>query len=163
MENSNQLNWYQKPMTVILFLIFFFPVGLYLMWKNALWSKQTRWIISSLFALLVLVNANIVNTTPKEILGKYYNENGGSFIELNSDNTFKWIEGGEVLASGKFTFNNKKENYMGYEAYYSIKTNATSGKYEHEWNATEAIRDWQGYYQLNQRISGVEFIFKKTK
>lgn len=36
----------------------FFPVGIYLMWKNELWSKKTRWIISSIFMLLIIVNTN---------------------------------------------------------------------------------------------------------
>ena len=57
MENQSEKKWYQKPVTVVLFLIFFFPVGLYLMWKHELWSKTARWIISAVFALAVVANA----------------------------------------------------------------------------------------------------------
>jgi hypothetical protein len=57
MENQTELKWYQKPAGVIILLIFFFPVGLYLMWKNELWSKQTRWIVTGLLALVVIANA----------------------------------------------------------------------------------------------------------
>ena len=58
MENQITQKWFQKPITVILFLIFFFPVGLYLMWKNELWSKTVRVVVSVFFGLLVLVNIN---------------------------------------------------------------------------------------------------------
>ena len=57
MENQTELKWYQKPVGVIILLIFFFPVGLYLMWKNELWTKQTRWIVTGVLALIVIANA----------------------------------------------------------------------------------------------------------
>lgn len=57
MENQTELKWYQKPAGVIILLIFFFPVGLYLMWKNELWTKQTRWIVTGVLALIVIANA----------------------------------------------------------------------------------------------------------
>jgi hypothetical protein len=57
MENQTELKWYQKPVGVIILLIFFFPVGLYLMWKNELWTKQTRWIVTGVLALGVIANA----------------------------------------------------------------------------------------------------------
>ena len=56
MENQITQKWFQKPITVILFLIFFFPVGLYLMWKNELWSKTVRVVVSVFFGLLVLLS-----------------------------------------------------------------------------------------------------------
>lgn len=58
MENQAKQNWYEKPTNVILLLIFFFPVGLYLMWKSGLWTKQTRWIISGVIVLVLIANAN---------------------------------------------------------------------------------------------------------
>jgi len=63
MENQSEKKWYQKPVTVVLFLIFFFPVGLYLMWKHELWSKTARWIISAVFALAVIANAGKDDST----------------------------------------------------------------------------------------------------
>ncbi len=83
MENQTELKWYQKPNGVIILLIFFFPVGLYLMWKNELWTKQTRWIVTGVLALVVIANA-----------GK--NENGGS---SNSDNV-ESIEGTKTCLVG---------------------------------------------------------------
>jgi len=58
---NSDLKWHQKPIATILFLIFFFPVGLYLMWKNEMWSKQSRWIITSIFLILIVVNLNKSN------------------------------------------------------------------------------------------------------
>lgn len=55
---ENQLKWYQKPVAVTLFLIFFFPVGLYLMWKHNLWNKTTRIVISVLFGLMIVSSIN---------------------------------------------------------------------------------------------------------
>lgn len=57
MDNQTEKKWYQKPTAVVLLLIFFFPVGIYLMWKHDVWSKTTRWIISGVFALAVIANA----------------------------------------------------------------------------------------------------------
>ena len=58
MENQTELKWYQKPTAVILLLIFFFPVGLYLMWNNEMWSKTTRWIVTGVFAFAIIANAS---------------------------------------------------------------------------------------------------------
>jgi succinate dehydrogenase hydrophobic anchor subunit len=49
MDNKTEKKWYQKPTAVVLLLIFFFPVGLYLMWKHEVWSKTARWTISAVF------------------------------------------------------------------------------------------------------------------
>ena len=65
MENQSNLKWYQKTSGVIVLLILFFPVGLYLMWKNDLWTKKTRWIVTSVIALFVIANAkNNSNVDP---------------------------------------------------------------------------------------------------
>jgi hypothetical protein len=56
MENQTELKWFQKQTGIIILLILFFPVGLYLMWKNQLWTKKTRWIVSGVLAVLVIAN-----------------------------------------------------------------------------------------------------------
>lgn len=50
------MKWYEKTWATILFLIFFFPVGLYLMWRYRNWNKVIKCIITGFFALCVLVN-----------------------------------------------------------------------------------------------------------
>jgi hypothetical protein len=62
MANQTELKWYQKPAGVIILLIISFPVGLYLMWKNELWSKQTRWIITVVIAIVVIANVGNNNS-----------------------------------------------------------------------------------------------------
>lgn len=56
MENQTELKWHQKPISIILLFIFFFPLGLYFMWKNELWNKKIRWIITGIAILLVIAN-----------------------------------------------------------------------------------------------------------
>jgi hypothetical protein len=67
MENQQELKWYQKTSGVIILLIFFFPAGLYLMWKSELWTKQTRWIVTGVIAVLILANTGKNNKT---LIGK---------------------------------------------------------------------------------------------
>ena len=45
---------YEKNWFIILMLVLFFPVGLFLMWKNAKWHKAVKIIISVLFAVMVI-------------------------------------------------------------------------------------------------------------
>ena len=45
---------YEKNWFIILMLVVFFPVGLFLMWKNAKWHKTVKIIISVLFAVMVI-------------------------------------------------------------------------------------------------------------
>lgn len=58
-----QKKWYQKTGGVILFLVIFFPVGLYLMWKHANWSKTVKWVITVIIALIVIGNGSNANKT----------------------------------------------------------------------------------------------------
>lgn len=55
MEN-NELKWHQNPNTIIVLLILVFPLGLYFMWKNKLWSNTARLIITGLFGFGIAVN-----------------------------------------------------------------------------------------------------------
>jgi flagellar biosynthesis GTPase FlhF len=48
--------WYEKNLAIILFLIFFFPVGLFLMWKYSKWNKVAKIIISIFFGIVLLAN-----------------------------------------------------------------------------------------------------------
>lgn len=48
--------WYEKNLAIILFLIFFFPVGLFLMWKYSKWNKVAKIIISIFFGIVLISN-----------------------------------------------------------------------------------------------------------
>lgn len=61
-ENSNKKEkWYNKKMFTVLMLIIFFPLGLYLMWKNKHFKKSVRIIISSIFLFLIIASGMSVD------------------------------------------------------------------------------------------------------
>lgn len=69
------MKWYQKTWVVILFLIIFWPVGLFFMWKSN-WNKIAKIVITVFIAMIVFVgciegssNSNSTNTnqTKKEV------------------------------------------------------------------------------------------------
>ena len=57
--------WYEKNVAIILFLIFFFPVGLLLMWKYSSWNKAVKIVISLFIGLAVIVNFSSKDKTVK--------------------------------------------------------------------------------------------------
>ncbi len=42
---------------VVIWLILFFPVGLFLMWRRRTWNPAARWVISAAFAVLLVISA----------------------------------------------------------------------------------------------------------
>lgn len=67
------MKWYEKTWATILFLILFFPAGLYLMWRYRNWNKILKGVITGFFALCVIANmanggsnSNTTNTVTKE-------------------------------------------------------------------------------------------------
>lgn len=53
---ANSPKWYQKTGFIILFLILFFPVGLYLMWKYTDWNKKLKSGITLVVAVIALLS-----------------------------------------------------------------------------------------------------------
>ena len=122
MGNQVELKWYQKPNGVIILLLFFFPVGLYLMWKNELWTKQKRWIITGALALIVITNINNKNSSSDS------SSNSSSNISSKSEETSK-----EVYRKGYYdgqTGSNFPSNAVSaYEFYISRGYNFSSADY----------------------------------
>uniref|UniRef100_UPI00404A32F8 hypothetical protein n=1 Tax=Gelidibacter sp. TaxID=2018083 RepID=UPI00404A32F8 len=56
MENQSNLKWYQKPVAVILLIIFIWPIGLIIMWVHKIFNLTTRLIISSIPILFIFLN-----------------------------------------------------------------------------------------------------------
>ncbi len=56
--------WYEQQGIVVLFLIFFFPLGLFLMWRYAKWHIAVKIVISSLFALALIIG--VFNPPPQK-------------------------------------------------------------------------------------------------
>jgi len=57
-QKLTEKNWF-----VILLLVFFWPVGLFLMWKNQVFSKTARIVISVALVLLVIIGFTIPKDT----------------------------------------------------------------------------------------------------
>ena len=51
---SSNSKWYEKTPAIVLLLIFFFPVGLYLMWKYTNWAKGAKIGVSILVGIFVI-------------------------------------------------------------------------------------------------------------
>ncbi len=63
---NEALKWWQRPAAVIATLILFFPLGLFLMWRSRVWSRRTRWIITSCFGVVSLLAALTPTETPSD-------------------------------------------------------------------------------------------------
>ena len=47
--------WYENKAAVILWLVFFFPAGLYGIWKSSQFSDKAKWIVTGFFAFLIFI------------------------------------------------------------------------------------------------------------
>ena len=82
--------WNQNPTLVIALLILFFPLGIYYMWKNNLWSKKTRILISAILPLGIILSGgdNSVKNNPAPSLitiEDYKNEMPGKYSVCESE------------------------------------------------------------------------------
>ena len=108
MENQTELKWYQKPKGVIFLLIFFFPVGLYQMWKNELWTKKTRWIATGVVAVMLIANSG-------------NNNSGVSNSSSNSSSSSKGLE------TSKKAY---RQGYSDGQTGYGLPASSTASAYE---------------------------------
>ncbi len=123
MDTTNKKHWYETPKGISILIILFFPVGLYLMWKNKIWSKGARWTLTILILLFALSYSQ-----DETVTGKWHaevsNEDIGSStkniydLELTEDSLFVLNEnlfGGESkkTTKGKFTVEKIDENLFG--------------------------------------------------
>jgi hypothetical protein len=51
-----QVKWFDTPTVVTILVVFCWPVGLYQMWENKVYSLKARIIISAFWGTLTLVN-----------------------------------------------------------------------------------------------------------
>ena len=57
------MKWYQRTGWILVFLIFFFPVGCYLMWKyRPGWNKWVKWPLTAVFGLWFLAIASLATS-----------------------------------------------------------------------------------------------------
>lgn len=96
MENQAELKWYQKQTGIIILLIILFPIGLYQMWKNNLWSKKTRWIVTIALIVLIGLGQNGKKTT-------YSSSVSSSSTEISLDEAVS-IAQEKAMGSGQCQF-----------------------------------------------------------
>ncbi len=58
-EKERTRRWYQDTFWVIFFLFFFWPVGMYLMWKYTKWPIPVKAIVTIAIAILVVIMFNV--------------------------------------------------------------------------------------------------------
>ncbi|CAD2078232.1 hypothetical protein JEOAER750_01866 [Jeotgalicoccus aerolatus] len=63
-HSNKEKNWF-----IVLLLIIFFPVGIYLMWRYSDWGQKPKYIITSFFGVLVLLNM-VITPTENEPVSK---------------------------------------------------------------------------------------------
>jgi hypothetical protein len=56
--------WYRRTVSIVLFLIFFFPVGLVLLWLRPDWSVRRRAMITAAVGIVVIIALPSVNSSP---------------------------------------------------------------------------------------------------
>lgn len=101
MDNNTQnekSNWYDKKALVFVLLLIFCPVGLYALWKNNLFAKKTKIILTSVLSGLMLLGILSENSSenppPAESLA----------YTITSDKTDTWGKGKiSVQLPGKTT------------------------------------------------------------
>jgi len=105
--------WYKNPVYVILWLILFFPVGIYGVWKHPTWGNRTKWILTAIPAVLVvwaMVSASLAaptislkhSTSAEEVSSSDYTVEGtvtptSSRVKVNGNDV-------SVNSAGEFTY-----------------------------------------------------------
>lgn len=80
--------WYQKNWVIILLIIYFFPVGLYLMWKHTDWKKGIKILISSIFVFyLIMFFVGIASLSDIEPTTNVDNTIASSTTEITTEET----------------------------------------------------------------------------
>lgn len=51
-----------KPLLVLFFLLFLFPIGIFLMWRYKVWSISARWFITAILLMWLLLSIIYNNT-----------------------------------------------------------------------------------------------------
>jgi hypothetical protein len=112
MENQN-LKWHQKPLSVVLLLIFFFPLGLYFMWKNKMWSKGARIAVTGIALFLIIIsgqnNKGGKSLKTENLIGRSFMLDSYHEIIFKSENTYTiYQKPMSCLGTGKWSISGDK-------------------------------------------------------
>jgi hypothetical protein len=143
MEKQKEFMWYQKSSGIVILLIIFFPVGLYLMWKNELWTKKTRWIVTGILAIIFIVTASNDRSRNSGSESDSKNPEVTFSDDTNKSSSEEWYVGGalhkatisewksateknKLATCADFVANVKKTNHESYNGdLVSMKNDAT--------------------------------------
>ena len=95
--------WYQKTGWIIALLIFFFPVGLFLMWKYTNWKKPVKGIVTAfilLFAFIGFASPSLEQITLKAKTDDTYDINQKVKITATTDPTDYELSKDDFQCSG---------------------------------------------------------------
>ena len=110
-NNKSEKNSTSNTTGTILWLIFFFPVGLYKMWNRRYWTKRTRWIITIIIGFFVIGNygnnSSSNYTSKSSLIGKGFGINDyWHRVKFNS-NSYKIYQNGSIpscVGYGNWTY-----------------------------------------------------------
>ena len=91
--SEQNVKWNEKPISIILLLLLFFPLGLYFMWKNQVFSKTVRIVVSVLFVIGIIGsmgNQETSNLNVSDLVGKTYSLDTYHQIKFKTESTY-WI------------------------------------------------------------------------
>ena len=153
--------WYQEPIVVGFLICIFFPVGLYFMWKEKVYSQKTRIIVTYMvpvFLIIVLANSEEKSVTQKEglpsgLYGTYHatTNYGDGRITINSDNTFIWAFS-TGLCKGTYKIIHSEGSSKN-DWYYGIKIKVLDGD--------KMVNGWEFY--VNYANSNMKPVLKSWK
>lgn len=97
---------------------------------------------------------------PSEVIGKYYSEDDGSYVELKENGEFIWADGNDIMVSGSYYSKGKEQKSWG--TVYNIVTTPKEGRYKSEWYVTDGLTKYTNHdtpkynnkWMLRQRIAG---------
>lgn len=117
--------WYTKNGVIIAFLIFFFPVGLFLMWKYSKWNIALKIIITILFASLILYDISNYDNT--QTTNTNTNSQPATSDVTSSTNNSKPSE--EIMKVDCYQlYNDYKDNEISADTKYKGKTLQITGQ-----------------------------------
>lgn len=68
MDNEYNKKWYHSQFTTVFMLLIFFPLGVLFMWRYAPWKTNTKWIVTGIATLFVLITSTTNKASTKTSL-----------------------------------------------------------------------------------------------
>lgn len=115
-----------------------------------------------LFSSIIFIGCTEV---PSEVFGKYYNEDGGGYIELKENGEFIWADGNDIMVSGLYYLKGERQASWGTD--YHVITTPKEGQLKSQWHVTDNLTKYTNHdtpkynnkWMLRQRIAGAQFLF----